>query len=77
LVERKIQKGKIDKMKKIIKDDDVYNLYGKLLVKESKENKALLEIEQIIKDHDEDDDWYLDWYIDKIREVIRKWKKNI
>jgi hypothetical protein len=64
-------------MKKIIKEDDVYSLYSKLLVKESKENKALLEIEQIIKDHDEDDDWYLDWYIDKIREVIRKWKKNI
>lgn len=36
------------------------------------ENKALLEIEQILKDHDEDDSWY----IDKIREVINKWKKN-
>jgi hypothetical protein len=77
LVKRKIRKGKKDKMKKIIKEDDIYSLYSKLLVKESKENKALLEIEQIIKDHDEDDDWYLDWYIDKIREVIRKWKKNI
>jgi hypothetical protein len=62
-------------MKKLIKEDDVYSLYSKLLIKESKENNALLEIEQIIKDHDEDDDWYLDWYIDKIREVIRKWKK--
>lgn len=36
------------------------------------ENKALSEIEQILKDHDEDDSWY----IDKIREVINKWKKN-
>jgi hypothetical protein len=73
LVERKIWKGKIDKMKKLIKEDNVYSLYGKLLVKESKENKALSEIEQIIKDHDEDDSWY----VDKIREVINKWKKNI
>lgn len=32
----------------------------------------LSEIEQILKDHDEDDSWY----IDKIREVINKWKKN-
>ena len=39
----------------------------------SNENKALSEIEQILKDHDEDDSWY----IDKIREVINKWKKNI
>lgn len=38
----------------------------------SNENKALSEIEQILKDHDEDDSWY----IDKIREVINKWKKN-
>jgi chaperonin cofactor prefoldin len=60
-------------MKKLIKEDNVYSLYGKLLVKESKENKALSEIEQIIKDHDEDDSWY----VDKIREVINKWKKNI
>lgn len=40
------------------------------------ENKALSEIEQILKDnsyyHEEDDSWY----IDKIREVINKWKKN-
>lgn len=38
-----------------------------------KEYKALSEIEQILKDHDEDDSWY----IDKIREVVNKWKKNI
>lgn len=40
------------------------------------ENKALSEIEQILKDHDEDsmpEDYF---YIDKIREVINKWKKN-
>ena len=37
------------------------------------ENKVLSEIEQILKDHDEDDNWY----IDKIREVINKWRKNI
>ena len=37
------------------------------------ENKVLSEIEQILKDHDEDDSWY----IDKIREVINKWRKNI
>lgn len=51
-----------DKMEKLIKD---------------KENKALLEIEQIIKDHDEDsmpEDFF---YIDEIREVVNKWKKNI
>lgn len=42
----------------------------------SNENKALSEIEQILKDHDEDsmpEDFF---YIDRIREVIRKWKKN-
>lgn len=42
----------------------------------SNENKALSEIEQILKDHDEDsmpEDFF---YIDKIREVINKWKKN-
>ena len=39
---------------------------------EGNENKVLSEIEQILKDHDEDDSWY----IDKIREVINKWKKN-
>lgn len=38
----------------------------------SNENKVLLEIEQILKNHDEDDSWY----IYKIREVINKWKKN-
>lgn len=40
------------------------------------ENKALSEIEQILKDHDEDsmpEDFF---YIDKIRVVINKWKKN-
>ena len=37
------------------------------------ENKVLSEIEQILKDHEEDDSWY----IDKIREVINKWRKNI
>jgi hypothetical protein len=77
LVERKIRKGKIDKMKKLIKEDNVYSLYGKLLIKESKENKALLEIEQIIKDHDEDSMPKDFFYIDEIREVINKWKKNI
>ena len=42
----------------------------------SDENKALSEIEQILKDHDEDsmpEDFF---YIDKIREVINKWKIN-
>lgn len=42
----------------------------------SNENKALSEIEQILKDRDEDsmpEDFF---YIDKIREVINKWKKN-
>lgn len=42
----------------------------------SNENKALSEIEQILKDHDGDsmpEDFF---YIDKIREVINKWKKN-
>ena len=39
----------------------------------SNENKALSEIEQILKDHNGDDSWY----IDKIREVINEWKKNI
>jgi hypothetical protein len=64
-------------MKKLIKEDNVYSLYGKLLIKESKENKALLEIEQIIKDHDEDSMPKDFFYIDEIREVINKWKKNI
>lgn len=60
-------------MNKLIKDDDIYVLYSKLLIKEIHENKALLEIEQTIKDHDEDDSWY----VDRIREIINKWKKNI
>jgi hypothetical protein len=64
-------------MKKIIKENDVYSLYSKLLVKESKENKALLEIEQIIKCHNDDSMLEDFFYIDEIREVINKWKKNI
>ena len=42
----------------------------------SDENKALSEIEQILKDHDEDSMPKDFFYIDKIREVINKWKIN-
>lgn len=62
----------------IIENQPTVNAIPLDKIKEYKgsENKALSEIEQILKDHDEDsmpEDFF---YIDKIREVINKWEKN-